>query len=281
MPPTLGQLIDTAIARLREASPTPRVDVEALALHVFQLRRAALMTRAADTPTPADIERFRACIERRHAGEPVAYITGRREFWSLDLAVSPATLIPRPETELLVEQALAHIPADAAHTVFDLGTGSGAIALAIANERPRARVIATDCSPDALAIATANAARLHLTNVEFHHGDWFAPLADRRAHMIVSNPPYVSANDPHLTRGDVRFEPRAALVGGEDGLDAIRHIVATAPQYLTPNGWLLLEHGPDQAPAVSALLRQYGFVDDARHTDLLGHNRVSIACRPT
>ena len=281
MPPTLGQLIDTAITRLRDTSPTPRIDVEALALHVFQLTRAALMTRAADTPTPADSERFRACIERRHAGEPVAYITGRREFWSLDLAVSPATLIPRPETELLVEQALAHIPADAAHIVIDLGTGSGAIALAIAHERPSARVVGTDCSRDAIAIATANAARLHLTNVELRHGDWFTPLADLRAHVIVSNPPYVRADDPHLTRGDVRFEPREALASGENGLDAIRRIITTAPQYLTQGGWILLEHAPDQAPAVTALLRQYGFVDDARHTDLLGNNRLSMARRPT
>lgn len=278
--PTLGQLIDTAIARLRETSPTPRIDVEALALHVFQLTRAALIARAADTPPPVDTERFLACVERRHAGEPIAYITDHREFWSLDLSVSPATLIPRPETELLVEQALAHIPADAAHTVFDLGTGSGAIALAIAHERPRARVIATDCSRDALAVATANAARLRLANVEFRHGDWFAPLADLRAHLIVSNPPYVRADDPHLARGDVRFEPRAALVAGEAGLAALRHLIHVAPRYLYAAGWLLVEHGAEQADDVGAMFRAVGFTDLAHFQDLQEHRRVSSARHP-
>ena len=280
MPATLGQLIDAAIARLRPTSPTARADAEALALHVFGVSRAALIAGATTAPAPAQIEQFLALIERRSAGEPIAYLTGRREFWSLDLAVSPATLIPRPETELLVEQALTHIPADAPSTVFDLGTGSGAIALAIATERPHARIVATDCSHDALGIAQTNAARLGLRNVEFRHGDWFAPLAGLMADVIVSNPPYVASNDPHLVTGDVRFEPRAALAAGADGLDAIRHIAATAPDYLPGGGRLLFEHGASQSESVRALLERRKYRDIHVYLDLAGHARVTAAARP-
>lgn len=277
MPATLGQLIDAAIARLRDASPTPRVDVEALALHVFSLSRAALIASASTTVPNAQSTQFHAVIERRRAGEPIAYLTGQREFWSLDLLVTPATLIPRPETELLVEQALVHIPADASRTVFDLGTGSGAIALAIARERPLARVIATDCSRDALAIATTNATRLGLRNVGLRLGDWFAPLAGLTADVIVSNPPYVAASDPHLTAGDVRFEPHTALFAGADGLDAVRHLIATAGNHLRPGGRLLLEHGLDQAEAIRALLTRGGWHNIRTHRDLADHDRMTAA----
>lgn len=277
MAATLGQLVDTAIARLRATSPTPRADVEALAQHAFGLSRAALISGARTLPPATQTDDFLALIERRRAGEPIAYITGHREFWSLDLLVSPATLIPRPETELLVEQALVHIPADTPYAVFDLGTGSGAVALAIAHERPRAHVIGTDCSRDALAIAKANASRLDLSNVEFRLGDWFTPLAGIRADVIVSNPPYVRAVDPHLNRGDLRFEPHVALVAEEDGLAAVRRLIAAAPGYLHPGGWLLLEHGADQAAAIATLMRDYGFTEPACKQDLEGHDRVSLA----
>lgn len=280
MSATLGQLIDVSVARLRDTSPTARVDAEALALHVFGLSRAALMASANTAPAPVQIEQFLSLVERRHGGEPIAYLIGRREFWSLDLAVSPATLIPRPETELLVEQALMHIPVEATSTVLDLGTGSGAIALAIASERPCARIVATDCSLDALGIAQTNAAHLGLRNIEFRHGDWFAPLAGLMADVIVSNPPYVAASDPHLACGDVRFEPRAALAGGADGLDAIRHIATTAPGYLRDGGRLLFEHGADQSESVRALLERRKYHHIQAYLDLAGHARVTAAARP-
>lgn len=277
--PALEQLVDAAIARLREASPTPRIDVEALAQHAFGVSRAALIAGTGATPSDAHTERFLALIERRRAGEPVAYLTGRREFWSLELRVSPAVLIPRPETELLVEQALLRIPIEAAGAVFDLGTGSGALALAIAHERPHARVYATDSARDALDVAVANAARLGLHRVDFRHGDWFAPLAGIEAEVVVSNPPYVRVDDPHLAAGDLRFEPRAALAAGADGLDAIRRIAADAPHYLRRGGWLLLEHGRDQGDAVRALLAGRGYTEIAQHRDMSGHDRVVSARR--
>lgn len=279
MAATLGQLIDAAISRLRDTSPTPRADVEALAQHAFGLSRAALISGAHAPPPATQTDAFLALIDRRHAGEPIAYLTGHREFWSLDLLVSPETLIPRPETELLVEQALVHIPADTPCTVFDLGTGSGAVALAIAHERPRAHVIGTDSSRDALAIANANAGRLDLSNVEFRLGDWFTPVAGIRADVIVSNPPYVRADDPHLAVGDLRFEPQAALIGGADGLDAMRQIIGAGRNHLIPAGWLLLEHGTDQGSAVHILLAQSGYTHVARQSDLDGRDRVTSAQR--
>ena len=246
-------------------------------MHVCGLSRPELFTRDRQ-PLSADQETALAeLIARRQRGEPLAYLTGRREFWSLELAVSPATLIPRPETELLVERALAHIPADAAWSIADLGTGSGAIALAIAHERPRCRIIATDFSPAALTIARANA-DAHGLGVDFRGGDWLTPLAGESLDMVVSNPPYVRENDPHLTRGDARFEPRAALAAGGDGLEAIRRIVADARRHLRPSGYLLLEHGYDQAGQVRGLLRDSGYHVIVLHRDLAGIERV-IECR--
>jgi release factor glutamine methyltransferase len=195
----------------------------------------------------------------------------------MELDVSPATLIPRPETELLVEKALEHIPRDAAWTIADLGTGCGAIALAIAKERLRCRMVATDNSPAALQVARYNAKKFGLTNIEFHEGDWFAALAGATFDMILSNPPYIHAGDPHLKQGDVRFEPAAALVSGTEGLDAIRHIARHAREFLKPGGWLLFEHGWDQAEAIGALLRRYGYHDMVCHQDLARYPRVT-AC---
>lgn len=275
MASTIDQLIRQATQQLAASSPSPRLDAEVLLMHVTGLARTALITHAQELLQPEHEERLHALLTRRAHGEPVAYLTGRREFWSLDLCVTPDVLIPRPETELLVEQALAHIPDDAEWTVADLGTGSGAIALAIATERPHCRLIATDNSAAALAVARANATRLGIAKVEFRHGEWLKPLAGIRFDVIVSNPPYVRANDPHLTQGDVRFEPESALIAGADGLDTIRCIAADAVSCLRPGGWLLFEHGCDQAQAVRALLETHGYDRVASCRDIAGHERVT------
>ncbi len=226
---------------------------------------------------PVELERYRALVARRAAGEPVAYLTGRRGFWTLELEVTPDTLIPRPETELLVEQALERLEPGVPAQVADLGTGSGVIALAIAAERPLARLVAVDRSPEALAVARRNAdANALAGRVDFLAGDWFAPLQGRRFDLVASNPPYIAEDDPHLSRGDLRHEPPSALASGHDGLDAIRAIVAAAPAYLQPGGWLLLEHGFDQGAAVRALLVGGGFEAVATVADLEGRDRVSL-----
>ncbi|HEX9810790.1 MAG TPA: peptide chain release factor N(5)-glutamine methyltransferase [Burkholderiales bacterium] len=277
-PVTLAAAVDAAARALRPSSPTARLDAEVLLRHASGLTLADAVAQPRRPLSDAIRAAFTALIERRRQGEPIAYITGRREFWSLDLAVSPATLIPRPETELLVEQALARIPADAPSRIVDLGTGCGAIALAIASERPRARVMATDISEAALAVARANAARLGISNVEFRFGDWFVPLRTERFDVVVSNPPYVVPEDPHLREGDLRFEPCVALVAdGPDGLDAIRAIASTARANLVPGGWLLLEHGLDQAPDVHGILARAGYVEIRSYKDLAGHDRTAIA----
>jgi release factor glutamine methyltransferase len=277
---TLADFLHHATAALAASSPSPRLDAEVLAMHATGLTRTALITRAGVALSDDQEARLRDLVERRSQGEPVAYLTGTREFWSLELAVTPDVLIPRPETELLVEQALARIPPDAAWVIADLGTGSGAIALAIASERPRCRVMATDASPAALAVARGNARRLGTGNVEFLEGEWFAPLAGLTFDLIVSNPPYIATADSHLMQGDVRFEPRAALVSGGDGLDAIRLIAVQASAHLQPGGRLLLEHGYDQATAVRAILGMNGLTDITSFADLAGHARVTVGRRP-
>jgi len=222
--------------------------------------------------------RFDDWTARRRGGEPVAYLTGRREFFGLSLCVTPAVLIPRHESELLVERALAALPREAQARVLDLGTGSGALALAIKHARPALEVVAVEASEAALAVARGNARRLGL-EVSWRLGAWFAAVRGERYDVIVSNPPYVAQGDPHLARGDLRFEPRAALDGGSDGLVAIRTIVAQAPAHLVPGGWLLLEHGFDQGPTVRGLLADAGLGRGATWRDLTGHERVSAACR--
>ncbi|MBB6599880.1 peptide chain release factor N(5)-glutamine methyltransferase [Luteimonas sp. MC1825] len=254
-------------------------DALTLLLHVLGRSHGWLYAHG-DTPLAGDdAARLDALVARRAAGEPVAYLVGRRGFWSLDLVVTPDTLIPRPETELLVEQALARIPPATATRVADLGTGSGAIALAIASERPQARVLATDRSAAALAVAGANARALGIGNVEFREGDWFAPLAGACFDLIASNPPYIAEGDAHLGRGDLRHEPAEALASGRDGLDAIRVIAAAAPRHLASGGWLLIEHGWDQGAAVAALLRAAGFAAVATIPDLEGRDRVTLGRR--
>jgi len=220
------------------------------------------------------LDAFEQLAARRSAGEPIAYLTGEREFYSLAFKVTPAVLIPRPETELLVEAALERVPTHVPCRVLELATGSGCVAVAITLQRPRARVTATDAAGAALAVARENAAR-HGAAIEFVESDWFAALAGRRFHLIVCNPPYVAERDPHLAEGDLRFEPRAALVGGADGLSCIRLIVAQARAYLEPGGALLFEHGYGQAARCRALLAQADFREVASRRDLGGIERVS------
>ncbi len=269
MPDVRSTLAD-AVMRLGE-----RADAELLLLHVLRQPRSWLFTHA-DDALDMDVQTaFAALVARREAGEPVAYLTGRRGFWTLDLEVTPATLIPRPETERLVELALQRLPPTASCNVLDLGTGSGAIALAIARERPRARVIATDASAEALAVALRNAQRHALANVTFVHGDWLVPLAGRQFDLIVSNPPYIEAADPHLAQGDLRHEPASALASGRDGLDDIRHIVRAARGHLGSAGWLLFEHGWNQGAAARALLVEAGYSEVFTAQDLEQRDRVS------
>jgi release factor glutamine methyltransferase len=252
-----------------------RADAELLLLHVLQKPRSWLYTHATDALEMDVQEAYEALLESREAGTPVAYLLGHRGFWTLDLEVTPATLIPRAETELLVELALQRLAPGFSGSVADLGTGSGAVALAIARELPQAQVVATDASAGALDVARRNAQRHAIDNVSFVHGDWLAPLVDRRFALIVSNPPYIEAADPHLTRGDLRFEPAAALASGSDGLDDIRRIVASAPGHLDPGGWLLFEHGWNQGAAARGLLHATGYTDVFTAPDLEQRDRAS------
>jgi release factor glutamine methyltransferase len=263
------------------------IDAQALLAHVLGKNRAWLAAHAEDALSREQAATFEALARRRRDGEPVAYLTGSREFWGLPLAVSPAVLIPRPETETLVEVALARLPEERDTRVLDLGTGSGAIALAIAHSRPRATVLATDASKEALAIARDNAARLCIANVRFLQSDWYeglpAPGDDAAAapfDLIASNPPYVVAGDPHLDAGDLRFEPAAALSPGGDGLDALRIIVGGACSRLVPGGTLVVEHGYDQSAAVVELFATAGFEDVVTARDLSGTPRVVVGRAP-
>ena len=238
-------------------------------------KNSAWLIAHADEPVSLESEQaFAALAGRRGRGEPVAYILGEREFYGLEFRVAPAVLIPRPETELLVELALARIPGNAAVRVLDLGTGSGAIAVALAKERPQAQLTAVDVDYAALGVARENARR-HGVRVRFYCGDWLGPLPGETFDLIVSNPPYVAAGDPHLALGDVRFEPQRALLGGADGLDCIRTIVVKARPHLRSGAWLLFEHGYDQAEACRALLQAQGYSEVQSWPDLAGIPRVS------
>jgi release factor glutamine methyltransferase len=242
--------------------------------------RAWLIAHDTDPLDPETDARCRALVERRRRGEPVAHIVGHRGFWSFDLAVTADTLIPRPETELLVDLALARLPMDGPSRVLDLGTGSGAIALAIAHERPAAIVTAVDIDARTLAVAAKNAARLGLDRVRILRSDWFSAIAGETFELIVANPPYIAESDPHLREGDLRHEPRHALASGRDGLDDIRRIVATAASALAPGAALLIEHGWTQGEAVRALFVAIGFVGVRTATDLEGRDRVTVGLWP-
>jgi len=251
------------------------VDAQVLLAHVVERNRAWLAAHGSDPLTPVQADVYFALAKRRRNGEPVAYLTGVREFWGLALRVTSDVLIPRPETEALVELALAWLPGDRPTRVLDLGTGSGAIALALASERPQARIVATDMSTAALAVAHDNARQLALTNVEFVPADWYDGTPGEGFDMIVSNPPYVAAGDPHLTEGDLRFEPAAALASGVDGLGALRTIIAGARAHLVPRGALIVEHGFNHSESVQDLLRAAGFGGIAVRRDLAGIPRVA------
>jgi release factor glutamine methyltransferase len=265
------------LARARDTLPGDDAarEAEILVAHALQRDRAWLYAHADDSVTDTDVAAALAFVERRAAGEPVAYLTGHREFWSLDLRITPDVLIPREDTELLVRVVLRHCPQSENVEIADLGTGSGAIALAIARERPRSLVIAVDSSAAALDVARANADRLRIGNIEFVRSDWFAALAQRQFDAIVSNPPYIASGDAHLSQGDLRFEPAIALASGSDGLDAIRRIVREAPAHLRAGGMLALEHGFEQGAAVRELLERSGFVEIYTERDLGGRDRVS------
>lgn len=270
--PDIAQLLGAATL---PASASPRLDAELLLAHVLGKPRSFLMTWPEHQPSPAQQEAFESLLARRRAGEPVAYLLGYRGFWNLDLEVSPSTLIPRPDTERLVEIALQLGPQDACR-VLDLGTGTGAVALALATERPRWTVLGSDRIDAAVQLAERNRQSLGIANAHFVRSDWFAELPTGvRYRLILSNPPYIAESDPHLAEGDVRFEPHSALVSGADGLADIRQLVDQAPAWLVGGGWLLLEHGFEQGAAVRALLAARGFEQVQSWQDLSGHDRVT------
>ena len=273
---TLAATLTAAAKKLADMSESPQLDAEILLSLATGKTRTYFRAWPEKPLTALEDAKFQALLEKRLGGHPVAHLTGYREFWSREFIVTPEVLIPRPETELLIELALGRIRNNQAATLADLGTGSGAIAVTLGLELPASSVIALDLSPAALQIAEKNAARWGAHNVRFILSDWFDGLpAHERFDLIVSNPPYVADADPHLIQGDVRFEPRLALTSGPDGLDAIRKIVDEAPQRLNPGGWLLFEHGFDQAGRAGELLRGAGFVEVHNFADLQGHVRVS------
>ena len=277
--PTIQQAITQAVQLLAgNHDADAYFDAEVLLCHLLGKNRSHLIAWPDKPLSDEQWHTFQTLINRRATGEPVAYITGHREFWSLDLLVSPATLIPRPDTEVLVEQALARIPIDAEWQIADLGTGSGAIALAVASERPHCQLFAIDISAEALDIAKQNAQRLKLSNITFLQGSWLAPLTQHPLNMVLSNPPYIEACDPHLNEGDVRFEPSGALASGSDGLDDIRILINTARQQLLPGGWLLMEHGYHQAQAIMDLMQQQGYSEIKDICDYGGNDRVACGC---
>jgi release factor glutamine methyltransferase len=280
----LAAILGHAAARIADALDLgvreARLEAQVLAAHALGVNRAWLVAHGPDALPEQAAAGISTLIHRRVAGEPVAYILGGREFFGLPLRVTRDVLIPRPETEHLVQAALDRLVPDRPWRILDLGTGSGAVAVALALHRPRSRVLAVDGSPAALTVARDNARRLGARNVHFEPGDWYAGLGVKKFDIVVANPPYVPSGDPHLGRGDLRFEPIQALAAGADGLEAIRVIVAGAPAHLVAGGWLLFEHGHDQAGAVGELMRRAGFEALVQLPDLAGIVRVSGGRRP-
>lgn len=268
--------LQQGIARLHE-SESPRRDAEILLEFVTGFARTFILAFGETELTPQQLQQAEELLARRVRGEPIAHLVGEREFWSLPLRVSPVTLIPRPDTECLVEQALARMPATPC-SVLDLGTGTGAIALAIASERPDCEITALDLIPEAVELARGNADRLGITNVRVLQSHWFSALNTQRFSLIVSNPPYIDRDDPHLAQGDVRFEPLSALVADNAGLADIRTLTETAGRFLEPGGWLLLEHGWQQAQQVQQLFAAAGFSEVQTCRDYGGNDRLTLGC---
>jgi release factor glutamine methyltransferase len=277
-PPSFAALLIEGTAALEPLGPDARREAEWLLIAASGTSRASLHARGEMSVAAADAERFRAWLERRRRGEPLAYLTGTRGFWTLELEVTPDVLVPRPETEMLVERAL-QLGATSCRIV-DLGTGSGAIALALAHERPDWQVTGVDLSAGALDVARRNGVKLGLERIRWLQGDWFARLEHERFDLIISNPPYIAADDPALQDPALRHEPRGALTPGGDGLDALRSLARAAPAHLTAGGWLLLEHGAVQGAAVRALLVAQGFAHVRSRSDLAGHERTTEAQWP-
>jgi release factor glutamine methyltransferase len=283
-PSSLGALRELGARRLRASAAahgpgaTPELDAELILMHVFGVSRTRLRSHPeVSAGGQGDYDRYIRLLERRAIGEPIAYIIGKKDFWSLQLMVTPAVLIPRPETELLVERALALRGQEDSGRIVDLGTGSGAIALSLARERPNWQITATDASAEALAVARANADALGLSRVRFLLGSWLEPLAEARFDLIVSNPPYVAADDPAMRDPALRHEPHQALTPGPDAMASLRAIIEAAPDYLERDGWLLLEHGADQAAEVARALVARGLRSVRSHRDLAGHERMTEA----
>ena len=271
--PTIKQILTEARTTL--TSPDARLEAELLLEAICAISRSRQFSHPDEQLREDQFEQYKSALERRLSGEPLAHITGRRGFWDVDLRVTPDVLIPRSDTEILVEQALQRIPYNARWQIADLGTGSGAIAIVIARERPQCELTATDNSAAALAVARENATALGVNNISFVAGSWGQPLKLRQFDVILSNPPYIRTDDPHMLRGDLPAEPIQALVSGSDGLDAIRRIIEDSATSLKPNGWLLLEHGYDQAAEVSALLQHAEFNEIYTQKDYGGNSRVT------
>lgn len=271
----IDSALATATQALRDVSDSPRLDAELLLMSVLGEPRSHLFAHPDRELSADDAIQLTALVKRRLKYEPVAYLTGEKEFWSLSLQVSPETLVPRPETELLVEETLALVPRDSSMAILDLGTGSGAIAIAISSERPLCHIVATDISSSALTVAAANAERHELTNIVFLQGDWLEAVADQTFDIVVSNPPYIASNDAAMNK--LPHEPRNALVAGEDGLDAIRRIAADASGSLVRGGTMLVEHGADQEKAVTRILANEGWENIQCLPDLSKLPRVTRA----
>lgn len=277
--PSIQSLLTAASQHLANSSDSPALDAEVLLSHVLKKNRSYLRAWPETNLNAVQLSQFQDLIQQRQAGHPIAYLTGTREFWSREFLVTPEVLIPRPDTECLIDLALSLIPADSDYTIADLGTGSGIIAITLAAERPQSQVTACDLSATALAIATENAKRHQINNIHFYQSDWFASLPKQTFQIILSNPPYIAADDPHLQQGDVRFEPSSALIAEQRGLSDIQSIAEQAKDWLEINGHLLVEHGYDQEEAVQQIFNNAGYANVQTYRDLSGQPRVTYGKR--
>lgn len=277
--PSIQTLLTAASQQLANSSDSPALDAEVLLSHVLKKNRSYLRAWPENRLNTMQLSQFQNLIQQRQAGHPIAYLTGTREFWSREFLVTPEVLIPRPDTECLIDLALSLIPADSDCHIADLGTGSGIIAITLAAERPQSQVTACDLSATALVIATENAKRHQINNIRFYQSDWFANLPKQPFQIILSNPPYIATDDPHLQQGDVRFEPRSALIAKQRGLSDIESIAEQAKHWLEINGHLLVEHGYDQEAAVQQIFNNAGYTNVQTYRDLSGQPRVTYGKR--